>query len=782
MKNIDAEMLERNEGIGFNERLDDIIFRYDLDRCYPAYRPCICARRELKKLIQGNWAGKKIACIATRKSDVDFVEAMLLEENEVDFYVCSGPKHEFMEIDGLYDEAPMREFASMHQKYDEAWLISLDGRGWTRRWLRMHGMDFYDVYDFLEKQDIHLTLPYTCFLYDQVDFVFCDECHEHRTDYITLEIMELRQSLTTCHDEMMRRFLCKKLFFLNLVVRDFEMAEEFGQYLSAADMGVERAWDEIADLLAELEKRLHQKRCRDILVFWIDCTTPEEAEDMPFLREQFSQGLYYSNIYTTTPYTNPTFAAMFYHKLRVDDGMTVLPRLCKENSEFLCSLENDGYKVKYTGTYLGHTCRGNYRVHEYSSVYAPASQLLWQALCEFAAYDDPQMIIVHLLQEDHIPSICPDLLDEELGKLTQRRCRSRQYLNRQLAFSTSFLGEACLRVYMNDHGTLTGRWVGIKDFLCFCGKGIPTQKMQGLYSMLDFGKILDSARVGRCFCSSRKYVPVQDFPSYNKRIVSKFFSKKENLQNTIPLGYKGCVTDQYFYLYSGCGHEMLVPRKALNAELQMLLLTESLIRDRNALPQHRKWAGVDERIFSMLDERGARFRFWTDMQGYDENTRKTIRKKLRYSELWFRFYERALPRQKEKQALFNQLLDELGHARVSYRMGGYHTLYLLHCLSEENRAKTHFIVDNSQECLCKETGVPIISVAEMEQQGVEVLLLSSFYHLETLRHEVEDYPKSVQVVDIYEWMEQHGMPSDHDMAIFGGADEDYVFKDMPGEV
>ena len=70
-----------------NQKLDDIIFRYGLDACYPNYRPCQKAQAIVRQIIAGWSPDERIACVVTDKDDKRFFEMSMTEDRNVDFYV-----------------------------------------------------------------------------------------------------------------------------------------------------------------------------------------------------------------------------------------------------------------------------------------------------------------------------------------------------------------------------------------------------------------------------------------------------------------------------------------------------------------------------------------------------------------------------------------------------------------------------------------------------------------------------------------------------------------------
>lgn len=91
------------------------------------------------------------------------------------------------------------------------------------------------------------------------------------------------------------------------------------------------------------------------------CISHEDAEKLPYLREQSDHSLYFQNAFTVTPYTNPVFKAMFYGIRQMDDlgyrQDTKDIRL--DNSPIVKDMINNGYDFMTKCNHLFQRARGN---------------------------------------------------------------------------------------------------------------------------------------------------------------------------------------------------------------------------------------------------------------------------------------------------------------------------------------------------------------------------------------------------------------------------------------
>ena len=102
-------------------------------------------------------------------------------------------------------------------------------------------------------------------------------------------------------------------------------------------------------------------------------------------------------------------------------------------------------------------------------------------------------------------------------------------------------------------------------------------------------------------------------------------------------------------------------------------------------------------------------------------------------------------------------LDKYPMKSIAIRMGGEHSMQLFSRISDEHKGKIACFVDNSKSCLCSKYGLPIIDLDELENRGIQAIILSSYDYREMLRRESKKYPKNLDIIDIYSIFEKNGI-------------------------
>ena len=88
-------------------------------------------------------------------------------------------------------------------------------------------------------------------------------------------------------------------------------------------------------------------------------------------------------------------------------------------------------------------------------------------------------------------------------------------------------------------------------------------------------------------------------------------------------------------------------------------------------------------------------------------------------------------------------------------MGGLHSYYLCSILNENVQKKIGSFIDQNLHCICA-THRKVITKEQLVEEKMEAVILSSFDYRRILREESVDYPKDVNVIDIYDVFEELG--------------------------
>jgi hypothetical protein len=131
--------------------------------------------------------------------------------------------------------------------------------------------------------------------------------------------------------------------------------------------------------------------------------------------------------------------------------------------------------------------------------------------------------------------------------------------------------------------------------------------------------------------------------------------------------------------------------------------------------------------------------------------------KFRYAKYMYAVCDKFRQRIEGVPRLINALFDTYADGSIAIRMGGEHSLQLYSVLSEANRQKIGGIIDGNDNCKCKRLGYQIYNTGGVNiPKGITTILLSSYCHLDELREEAQRYYGEYEIIDIYQYLGQHG--------------------------
>ena len=68
---------------------------------------------------------------------------------------------------------------------------------------------------------------------------------------------------------------------------------------------------ELMDLFCQMKEQLHNRKEKDIIIFWCDSLPYHDFASWNFLEKEAKDSLLFENAYTYVPYTNTTMQAIF---------------------------------------------------------------------------------------------------------------------------------------------------------------------------------------------------------------------------------------------------------------------------------------------------------------------------------------------------------------------------------------------------------------------------------------------------------------------------------------
>lgn len=731
-----------------NESLNEIIFKYCLDRYYPHYRNMYEAEKLLQDLVKGIIQnGKKAVFVGDDRKGIGFIQNISRDYVNICFHTYDSK------------DQSLQEIADVDWKqYDEIYLISFYGAEYVERWFRQHSIPYEWVYDIFERKGFVLQREF--FIFGKEDLFFLadskGDMHSYggRTESIQCELYCQQSKYSTASNDQTKQIALEKCLFLTLYMRNFVMAHQYSMLLAEYDNRYEKIWNEIQDLLNAIKRIIKDRQQKDIILYWLDSIPYFDAGSTPYLRKMIKESVVFDNAFTYIPYTHPTLRAMFLVKKDIDDQAYNVCKITRENSPAIQVLEEQGYDVRVYSGYFGWYFPLSYQSgHFYTDVCAPVSMKLWDMFSDMLMTEQKTLWLVHAL-EVHAPYLNVRMSDYNYMNIREMRNLATLEIDEQLAFYDPFVGKNAYRIYMSDHGNGTMLQRRIQVLFAIYHRTLKPKKIKGLFSLLDFADILKKLLVNGEIKEndlSRDYVEIGNLDLYNPRLVINLFKNKE-LVNEVYYGYKGIVDREYIYIRYRLGKEWWSPRKDMRNPVLFYQYSDD-IPEPKLLSKYRELVG--EFPEEMLTD-----------------------EKFRYSKYLYALYDNVIEHHDvaKRVRLIEQLLEPYPDNSVGVRMGGYHSLVLYGVLSKESRRKLWGFIDNDATCLCSTLPLPIVHsehMAELIESGVQAVLLSSFVHLNALREEADGWPEGMHVLDIYQCFAETGQQWDADFWLVRGRDEDY---------
>lgn len=737
--------------LDINKALNEIIYRYYLDRHYPHYRNMQEAEKVVRELVSG------IIC--------DNRKAVFVGDNKVGIELVRNIAGAYQNIEFVLYERNINEFAQLEtvdwEKAEKVYLISFYGAEYVERWFRRHHVQYEWIYDIFDREGLYLQREFFVFgkenLYSWVDPE--GDCGARRgEETIQCELYCQQNKYASANDSRIKRIALEKCLFLELYMRNFVAAQKYILLLAEEDEQYQGLWGEILELLKSVKKEISCRKQQDIIIYWLDAVPFGAEGNMPYLQEAMRNSVVFENAFTNVPYTVPTLRSMFLGKRDIDDQGYQISEISKNNSKVIQFLETQGYDIKIFSDYFYGLFPVSYRKEHFCiDKYAPFSMKLWDMLSEMLLKEKKSLWLIHEL-ESHAPYFVSSMNDKNCScdqkGLEERYKLARMEVDEQLAFYDSFIHNGAFRIYMSDHGT----GITIQNYVHILfnvrHRSLKPGKIESMYSILDFNKVLEQMIVdGRIKEDelSREYVPIGNMDRYNRQSVEKIFREKAGVSDGY-FGYKGIIDKNYIYIHYTVGKEWLQKREK-NRNPILLYDCSDDVYDESLLPKYRMLAG---KYFDDLNRDG----------------------KFEYSKYLYALYHNLLKHNnlKEYVEIIQQMLEKYPDNSVAIRTGGYHSLKLYYLLSEESRKKIWGFIDNSDECRCSIFQMPITRNCLEEvlrEIGIKAILLSSYINLEALRKEAESYPADIDILDIYDCFDKVGLHCDYEFWIVKGTKEDY---------
>ena len=539
-----------------NKEIENIIEMYQLDRHYPAYRTSKAAINYMQKFVHKlSESGQRHLFICTSKKAKRMIDSWHLNDLVRSVYIFHLEElNEYLlameNVDSLYVVSRSREIEILH-------------------WIWRHGLEAKSVYDILEEHNIYAPMEFCDFFHPiklskELNLEIVSQLNNEEGTALTLyEYYYQKQRLQHCITAESRKRLTEKLFFLALCMRNFLEVERIVG-LMPENKEFNKAWEDIERLLDRIKKECNDKDYNNIIIFWLDALGYDNAQKMEYLQRQREHSVYFENAFTVTPYTRPTFNAIFRGIKQIDDKGYKERYIGEENSFLINDILEHGYD-------FGIISSDEKDIDKKYSIYSriveerllPCSEIYWDMLSQILNKDKPGVYVAHALVEMHGPklSVRRNNFEKDYENTEEVRKLQLAELNDQLCFYDNLLGRNDYRIYMCDHGGNPGGCcnnvhVLLQVYYTKWKKDI----IKKPFSYLDLHKVLNRLLEGKEIDDSvceRKYVPIQDVDFYNYDYLRSWLKNKG--LDTLPflMAYRGVANAEYIYLRFKTGDELL---------------------------------------------------------------------------------------------------------------------------------------------------------------------------------------------------------------------------------
>lgn len=736
--------------MNFDEKFNELMFKFDIDRHCPNYRKCVKAIALAKNLYSSmKIQGEEFLLLAIDETDIRA------------FLACIGSE----------DNCQMKYYADVAdiQPNTNVLLVSYYQKDEIVVKLLERCVKVTSLYDFFEEKGLEFNHNF----YDVYNEQYWD-CDQKKWayEYGDIDVNRIyfyhRKRYELEEKVEIKKLYLEKMIFDCAYVKDFlTLKENIDTYTFAFGDRAEKYllfYQEIEALLDELKKALEARGTEDCILFWLDAIEYGMDATMPFLKELDEKALVFEKAFTVTPYTSPTFLTFLTGKLQIEDETYRIKQIGEKDSILVRELRKRGYRFKYYGSHINHLADPALLAnHFYGSDYYSFTQLYWDVLTDMIddAGECNSFCILHELMQTHSPFVSFGLegieylkdyqrgwLKAKDGQLLTRRKKqqmeSRIYVDRQLAFWSKMLPEKMYKIYMSDHGnTHVGRYHTIMKVQ---QKDICPGVCNSLVSYANFVplvlQLLDDRTIDENVISGQ-YALIQEVAWYNKDRVLEAVSDKDfcSIHPDTYLGYQGVVTGEDMLICYANGLEYYL--KHTN---DYKMVTDSRLNYLRGLVSKKKpdYFHIDK------------FRY----------TRILITAEQRCAE---RTQNIRIRKWEVIEEIFDRIRDE---EVLALRGGGFHTLHLLMPLKEQYRNKVKYIIDGDRECVGGKMGIEVITLEELLQKGVTTVLISSYEHLQEWEQQLSVY-KGIRIINIYKILEENGFPCDREFCFEKFRDEDF---------
>ncbi len=696
--------------IDYNAKIEEIVRKYDLDRHYPKYRSCSDAIQILRRYFQA--VISKVLIVGNDTVALKYVESFLKPHAECDMLRVVNP------LD-LKNDFVINKYNSSEKIY----LVSYESADEIMSIIRNSGREVIWVFDILRNNGINIEGEFYQF-YDPAFDKPCFNENGNDEEYIdSVEFMRLRKKYKESADADEKEVLIEKMFFIALRMRNFIMLNELSTRINGR---LKDCYREIEILIDMLKKSIKSRNMRDVIIYWLDAIPVNEVCNMSYLESRKDNAYCFDNAYTVMHYTQATLKTILTGKRPVKDGMILLNKIGKDQSEILRYLEKRGYDFKVIGSYLQRYLDDEYYT-KYVREASACSKVFWEGMLSLVDSKRPTVFIFHAVPEGHGPFL--SILNDEVSGDEKYKTNARNDLDTQLSYYDSFVNESTARIYMSDHGRTSPKYY-FQPFLMVWRKRWTERHIYDIFSYLDFSEIIKQVVEGEEINIEnykREWAPIEGCDRYNINHIEDMLLS-ESFDEFLYLGYMGVIDKENIYIKYRNGLEFYSRREDLPDKGRDVDIYTKSRDDILKIKEYREI--VDSFPYELLHKKKFELSYVIDEIGTNI---VEYRKRCKY--------------------VFNKLLEVMPLGKIALRTGGESSLVFLGWISEANRKKIGGIIDRDDNCLCATLEVPIWHSPDNIPSNIEYIIITS---RDIWEKELYNYPNRC-VICLNKILEQSGI-------------------------
>ena len=162
-------------------------------------------------------------------------------------------------------------------------------------------------------------------------------------------------------------------------------------------------------------------------MIWLDQVEYGEEQEMPYISSLDKDSVVFENIFSVTPYTDPTVAVLFSKKRVIEEESYKINDINKLNSSFIKELEKEGYQFVYYG--ITPYFSGEYMGSLYVTNYSVITEMFWHNIIDNLDSDKKVFSVIHSITHTHDPFVSFGLIGGgrlyQLGRMARTMARTK---------------------------------------------------------------------------------------------------------------------------------------------------------------------------------------------------------------------------------------------------------------------------------------------------------------------------------------------------------------------